>query len=36
MSENLRTGHDPCEGLVSEMDPDVVNRGDGAALVAER
>ncbi|KAF5319206.1 hypothetical protein D9619_008447 [Psilocybe cf. subviscida] len=33
--QNLRTGHGPREGLVSEMDPDAVNRGDGAALVAD-
>jgi len=31
----IRTGHAPRDGLVSEMDPDAVNRGDGAGLAAD-
>ena len=33
--QGLRTGHGQRDGLVSEMDPDAVNRGDGAALAAD-
>ena len=32
--QGIRTGHAQREGLVSEMDPDAVNR-DGAGLVAD-
>ncbi len=33
--QGKRTGHAPRDGLVSEMDPDAVNRGDGAGLAAD-
>jgi len=33
--QGIRTGHAQREGLVSEMDPDAVNRGDGAGLAAD-
>jgi len=33
--QSLRTGHTQRDGLVTEMDPDAVNRGDGAALAAD-
>ncbi|CAA7264467.1 unnamed protein product [Cyclocybe aegerita] len=33
--QGLRTGHGQRDGLVSEMDPDAVNRGDGAGLAAD-
>ena len=32
--QSLRTGN-PRDGLVTEMDPDAVNRGDGATLAAD-
>lgn len=31
----LRTGHGTREGLVTEFDPDAVNRGDGKSLAAD-
>ena len=33
--QSLRTGHAQRDGLVTEMDPDAVNRGNGAALAAD-
>ncbi|KAH9475030.1 Nucleoporin nup107 [Psilocybe cubensis] len=33
--QGVRTGHGQREGLVSEMDPDAINRGDGAALAPD-
>ena len=33
--QSLRTGHAQRDGLVTEMDPDAVNRGGGAALAAD-
>ncbi|KAF9557921.1 hypothetical protein CPC08DRAFT_819621 [Agrocybe pediades] len=33
--QSLRTGHAQRDGLVSEMDPDAVNKGDGASLAAD-
>ncbi|KAF9530797.1 nuclear pore complex protein [Crepidotus variabilis] len=33
--QGLRTGHANKDGLVLEMDPDAVNRGDGAGLAAD-
>jgi hypothetical protein len=33
--QNIRTGHAPRDGMVSEMDPDAVNRGDGAGLAPD-
>jgi len=33
--QNIRTGHTHRDGLVSEMDPDAVNRGDGAGLAVD-
>lgn len=33
--QNIRTGHANRDGLISEMDPDAVNRGDGAGLAAD-
>ncbi|KDR66942.1 hypothetical protein GALMADRAFT_147583 [Galerina marginata CBS 339.88] len=33
--QSLRTGQGQRDGLVSEMDPDAVNRGDGAALASD-
>ncbi|KAJ3503194.1 hypothetical protein NLJ89_g8543 [Agrocybe chaxingu] len=33
--QGLRTGHGQRDGLVSEIDPDAVNRGDGAGLAAD-
>ncbi len=36
INQGVRTGHAPREGLVSDMDPDAVNRVDGAGLAAGR
>ena len=33
--QSLRTGNPQRDGLVTEMDPDAVNRGDGATLAAD-
>lgn len=33
--QGVRTGHGQREGLVSEMDPDAINRGEGAALAPD-
>ncbi|KIM43977.1 hypothetical protein M413DRAFT_68391 [Hebeloma cylindrosporum] len=33
--QSLRTGHAQRDGMVTEMDPDAVNRGNGAALAAD-
>ena len=33
--QNIRTGHTQRDDLVTEMDPDAVNRGDGAVLAAD-
>ncbi|KIJ62485.1 hypothetical protein HYDPIDRAFT_94356 [Hydnomerulius pinastri MD-312] len=33
--QGLRTGSGPREGLVTEFDPDAVNRGDGRSLAAD-
>jgi len=33
--QSLRTGNQQRDGLVTEMDPDAVNRGDGATLAAD-
>lgn len=33
--QGIRTGHAQRGGLVSDMDPDAVNRGDGAGLAAD-
>ena len=33
--QGLRTGAGPREGLVKELDPDAVNRGDGRTLAAD-
>ena len=35
INQGVRTGHAPREGLVSDMDPDAVNRVDGAGLAAD-
>ncbi|PPQ72703.1 hypothetical protein CVT24_012914 [Panaeolus cyanescens] len=35
ITQGLRTGHAQREGMVSEMDPDAVNRGGGASLAAD-
>ncbi|KAF8900838.1 nuclear pore protein 84/107 [Gymnopilus junonius] len=33
--QGIRTGQGPRDGLVQEMDPDAVNKGDGAGLAAD-
>jgi len=33
--QGIRTGHGQRDGLVSGMDPDAVNKGDGASLAAD-
>ena len=33
--QSLRTGNPHRDGLVTEMDPDAVNRGDGVTLAAD-
>lgn len=33
--QSLRTGNAQRDSLVTEMDPDAVNRGDGATLVTD-
>lgn len=33
--QSLRTGNPQRDGLVTEMDPDAVNRGDGATLASD-